>query len=59
MVIGQVSDQYAFFILNGMTDEYLEQIVHSIEESLYIEARLRMRGVNLDENITPYPDEEF
>ncbi len=59
MVVGQVLDQYAFFILNGMNEEYLQQLVEDITDSLYVEARLRMKGIVIDDNITPYPDEEF
>ena len=58
-MIGKVADQYAFFVLKDMTDEYMQSLVDSIAESLYIEARLRAKGVNVDQYITLSPEDEF
>lgn len=59
MIYGHVQDQYGFFILKDVSNEEVEQLLDDICTSLYMEAKLRAKGVNLDENITPYPEDGF
>jgi hypothetical protein len=59
MVYGRVLDQYSFFILKDMTKEYLERTIEDIEQSIYIEAKLRKKGVDLDKNITLKIEEDY
>lgn len=59
MVCGYVQDQYGFFLLKNVNEEEVLQLIDDICTSLYMEAKLRKNGVDIDENITPYPEDGF
>ena len=59
MIVGQVLDGYGFFISKKMTPDMVELYVQEVCDSLYIEARLRAKGIDLNKDITLVDEEGY